>query len=206
VQQNLFNLEFELEEKLTETQKETMARMKAKINELINLIHTWLRVISVDVKKLQETFKLVSMAAVISKAVENVRPQAVRKNIKIVPTIQEPLSMMNGDEGTLVEVIVNILGNGIKFSREGSKILVKAEEKEKILTITISDSGIGISKEDLPYIFEDFYTGDTGQVAQKSSGLGLAISKRIVEAHNGSISVESELGKGTAFTINLPAQ
>jgi len=206
VQQNLFNLEFELEDKLTEAQKETVARMKAKINDLINLIHTWLRVISVDVKKLQETFKPISMAVVIAKAVENVQPQAVRKNIEIAPTIKEPFCMVNGDEGTLVEVIVNILGNGIKFSREGSKILVNAEEKDKNLSITISDSGIGISKEDLPYIFEDFYTGNTGQIAQKSSGLGLAISKRIVEAHYGSISVESELGKGTTFTINLPVQ
>jgi signal transduction histidine kinase len=204
VQQNLFNLEFELEDKLTEAQKETVARMKAKINDLINLIHTWLRVISVDVKKLQESFKPTALSAVIAKAVENVQPQAIRKNIEIIAALPESLSLVNGDEGTLVEVVGNILGNGIKFSRAGSKIMVHAEEKDKTLTITIADSGIGISKEDLPYIFEDFYTGDTGQVVEKSSGLGLAISKRIVEAHNGSITVESELGKGATFTISLP--
>jgi signal transduction histidine kinase len=113
---------------------------------------------------------------------------------------------VNGDEGTLVEVVGNILGNGVKFSREGSPILIKAEEKENTLIISIADTGIGISKEDLPYIFEDFYTGDTGQIVEKSSGLGLAIAKRIVEAHNGSISVESELGKGTTFTILLPVK
>jgi signal transduction histidine kinase len=204
VQQNLFNLEFELEDKLDADQKEKIARMKAKIADLINLIHTWLRVISVDVNKLREGFKPTSLHAVVAKAVENVQPQAVRKNIAIVPSLREPLSLVNGDEGTLVEVVGNILGNGIKFSREGSMILVNAEEKDKNLTITIADSGIGISKEDLPYIFEDFYTGDTGQIAQKSSGLGLAISKRIVEAHNGTISVESELGKGSTFIICLP--
>ncbi len=206
VQQNLFGLEFELEDKLDEEQKEKIARMKSKINDLINLIHTWLRVISVDVKKLQESFKPTSIAAVIAKAVENVQPQAIRKNIEIVPSVQEPLNLVNGDEGTLVEVVGNILGNGIKFSREGSRILVKAEEKDKAITVTIFDSGIGISKEDLPYIFEDFYTGDTGEVVEKSSGLGLAISKRIVEAHNGSIAVESELGKGSTFTICLPVK
>jgi signal transduction histidine kinase len=206
VQQNLFVLQYELEDKLSEEQKEKIERMKSKINDLINLIHTWLRVISVDVKKLQESFKPTSIPAVISKAVENVQPQAIRKNIEIVPTIQELLSLVNGDEGTLVEVVGNILGNGVKFSREGSRILVKADEKDKTLTITISDSGVGISKEDLPYIFEDFYTGATGQIVEKSSGLGLAIAKRIVEAHNGSISVESELGKGTTFTILLPVQ
>jgi len=199
VQQNLFVLEYELEDKLNEEQKEKIERMKSKINDLINLIHTWLRVISVDVKKLQESFKPTSIPAVISKAVENVQPQAIRKNIEIVPTVQEPLRLVNGDEGTLVEVVGNILGNGIKFSREGSRILIKAEEKENTLIISIADTGIGISKEDLPFIFEDFYTGDTGQVVEKSSGLGLAIAKRIVEAHNGSISVESELGRGSTL-------
>lgn len=206
VQQNLFVLEDELSDKLSEEQKSKIERMKVKINDLINLIHTWLRVISVDVKKLQESFQPTSIPAVISKAIENVQPQAIRKNIEIVPTIQEPLRLVNGDEGTLVEVVGNILGNGVKFSREGSRILIKAEEKENILIISIADTGIGISKEDLPYIFEDFYTGDTGQIVEKSSGLGLAISKRIVEAHNGSISVESELGKGTIVTICLPVQ
>jgi len=206
VQQNLFVLEYELEDKLSEEQKDKIERMKSKINDLINLIHTWLRVISVDVKKLQESFKPISIPTVISKAVENVQPQAIRKNIEIVPTVQEPLSLINGDEGTLVEVVGNILGNGVKFSREGSPILIKTEEKENTLIISIADTGIGISKEDLPYIFEDFYTGDTGPIVEKSSGLGLAIAKRIVEAHNGSISVESELGKGTTFTILLPVQ
>ncbi len=206
VQQNLYGLEYELEDRLTEEQKEKIGQMKSKINDLINLIHTWLRVISVDVKKLQENFKPTLIPIVISKAVEIVQPQAIRKNIEIVPSVQEPLNFVNGDEGTLVEVVVNILGNGIKFSREGSRILIKAEEKNKVLAITVSDSGIGISKEDLPYIFEDFYTGDTGQIVEKSSGLGLAISKRIVEAHNGSISVESELGKGSTFTVCLPVQ
>ncbi|PIZ26437.1 MAG: hypothetical protein COY47_00510, partial [Chloroflexi bacterium CG_4_10_14_0_8_um_filter_57_5] len=99
VQQNLFVLEYELEDKLNEEQKEKIERMKSKINDLINLIHTWLRVISVDVKKLQESFKPTSIPAVISKAVENVQPQAIRKNIEIVPTVQEPLRLVNGDEG-----------------------------------------------------------------------------------------------------------
>lgn len=206
VQQNLFVLEDELSDKLSEEQKSKIERMKVKINDLINLIHTWLRVISVDVKKLQENFKPASIATVISKAIENVQPHANRKDIELVSSVQEPLSLVNGDEGTLVEVLGNILGNGIKFSRLGSRITIKAEEKESSLFISITDTGIGISKEDLPYIFEDFYTGNTGPVVEKSSGLGLAISKRIIEAHNGSISVESELGKGSTFTICLPVQ
>ena len=122
-----------------------------------------------------------------------------------MPTLKEPLPLVNGDEGTLVETIVNILSNAIKYSRTGSKIIIKAEEIENDIIISVVDTGIGISAEDLPFIFNDFYTGKDGQKIEKSTGLGLAITKRIVEAHNGSVSVESELGKGSTFTIRLPA-
>jgi len=204
VQQNLYLLEDELSESLNAEQKERIERMKTKINDLINLIHTWLRVITVDVNKLRENFKEISIETVISKAVENVQPQATRNDIEIVSSISISPSLIIGDEGTLVEAVGNLLGNSIKFSRPGSQIRIFAEEIDDLLVISISDKGIGISKEDLPYIFEDFYTGDSGQRIEKSSGLGLAITKRIIEAHNGSVSVSSELGLGSTFTIELP--
>jgi signal transduction histidine kinase len=204
VQQNLFVLEDELSDKLTKEQKIRIERMKSKINDLINLIHTWLRVISVDVRKIQENFKPTSVTSIISKAIESVQSYATRKDIELVSSVKEPLRLVSGDEGTLGEAVVNILGNAVKFSRVGSKIFIKAKEKENDLIISVSDTGIGISPEDLPYIFEDFYTGKTGQVNEKGSGIGLAITRRIIEAHNGSISVESELGKSSTFVIRLP--
>jgi signal transduction histidine kinase len=141
----------------------------------------------------------------VSKAIESVLPTANRKDVEIVPSVKEPLPLVNGDEGTLVETVVNILGNAIKYSRTGSKIMVKTEEIENNVAISVTDTGIGISKEDLPFIFNDFYTGKDGQKIEKSSGLGLAITRRIIDAHYGSISVESESGKGSTFTICLPA-
>jgi signal transduction histidine kinase len=69
----------------------------------------------------------------------------------------------------------------------------------------VTDTGVGISKDDLPFVFGDFYVGKSGHKVERGSGLGLAITRRIVEAHNGSISVESELGKGSTFVIRLPA-
>jgi two-component system sensor histidine kinase BaeS len=118
--------------------------------------------------------------------------------------VNELLPQVNGDEGTLVETVVNILGNAIKYSRSGSQIFLKAEEVDNNIEITVADTGIGISAEDLPYIFTDFYTGKDGQKIEKSTGLGLAITRRIIEAHYGTVSVESELGKGSTFRICLP--
>ena len=205
VQQNLFVLADELSDQLTDLQKERFERMKTSISDLIHLILTWLRVLSVDVSKIQETFKPTSVTSVISKAIESVQPQVVRKDIEIVPSIDEPLKLVNGDEGTLVETLVNILGNAIKYSRSGSQILLKVVESEADILISVIDEGIGISKEDLPYIFNDFYTGEADQTVGKGSGIGLAITRRIVEAHHGVISVESEPGKGSTFVIRLPA-
>jgi signal transduction histidine kinase len=204
VQQNLYVLVNELSNQLTEDQKARFGRMQTNISDLINLILTWLRVLSVDVMKIRENFKPTAISTIISKATENVLPTATRKDVEIISSVKEPIPLVNGDEGTLVETVVNILSNAIKYSRPGSQIILKAEEIENNIVISVADTGIGISKEDLPFIFNDFYTGKDGQKIEKSSGLGLAISRRIIEAHNGSVSVESELGKGATFIIRLP--
>lgn len=204
VQQNLFALTAELSGKLTDEQNKLMERMKIRVDDLLKLIHTWLRVFSVDIEKIKENFTKITLQDVITKAIENVQPHAIRKDISILTSVTDPLSFIYGDEVTLVEALVNILSNAVKFSRLESQILVKVEEKEEKLFISVKDAGIGIAKEDLPFVFNDFYVGKSAQTTERGSGIGLAITKRIIEAHNGSISAESELGKGSTFTILLP--
>ena len=204
VQQNLFALAHELSGQLTQAQKSRLERMQVNVNDLIQLILTWLRVLSVDVRKIRESFKPTSVPAVIAKAVETVQTHAVRKDIELVTRVQEPLGLVNGDEGTLVEVMVNLLGNAVKYSRSGSQVFIRAEEAGTELVIAVGDTGVGISREDLPHIFNDFYSGKADQGVERGSGIGLAIARRIVEAHEGSISVASELGKGSTFEIRLP--
>lgn len=206
VQQNLFALEFDLAEQLTRGQKGQFGRMKSSIDDLMKLIHTWLRVITADadINKLREDFQSVYIDTVISKAVESVQPHAVRKDIEIIPSIAEKLKPINGDEITLVEALVNLLGNAVKYSRMGSQIHISAEEKEGQISIAVSDRGVGVSEDDLPFIFGDFYIGKSAPEEERGSGLGLAITRRIVEAHDGSLLVESALDKGSTFVIRLP--
>jgi two-component system sensor histidine kinase/response regulator len=203
VQQNLYVLTAQLSGQLTDEQKNRLERCKSRIDDLMKLIHTWLRVISADIGKIRESFKPISMNEVISKATESVQPQAARKDIEILTSVEEPPGVVDGDEVTLTEGLVNVIGNAVKYSRDGSQIRVKAERRDGHVVVSVTDTGVGISKEDLPHILEDFYVGKTG-VAVKSSGLGLALTRRIIETHNGSISVESELGKGSTFMIQLP--
>ncbi len=204
VQQNLFVLEAELSGNLTEDQQRRLERMKSRITDLVKLIHTWLRAISVDIETIKEKFEPMSVASVISKAADSIQPHATRKDIEIITSLEEPLSPIFGDEGTLAEVLINLGNNAIKYSYAGSQVLIKANEADDHVMISITDTGVGISKEDLPFIFDDFYRGRTSQTGERGYGLGLALSQRIVEIHNGSISVESELGKGSTFVIRLP--
>jgi len=205
VQQNLFALEFELTDTLNEGQKEKMGRLKTRIDDMLKLINSWLRVISVDINKLKEGFKQIPITLPISKALENVESLATRKNIEIATSISDTLSPIHGDELSLSEAFVNILGNAVKYSRDGSKVIVQAEEADNEIVLLIKDTGIGIPPEDIPHIFEGFYRGKDVQAMTEGHGIGLAVSRQIVEAHNGSIAVESEMGKGSTFVIRLPA-
>ena len=109
------------------------------------------------------------------------------------------------DKMHIQNVIINLVENGIKYSKEEPKIAIRTENDKKNLLISISDNGIGMTKKSMKYIFNDFYRVSTGNIHnQKGQGLGLVYVKKIVHLHGGSISVTSEVDKGTTFCIALP--
>ncbi|GFZ89455.1 sensor histidine kinase [Paenibacillus marchantiophytorum] len=124
----------------------------------------------------------------------------------------EPLILLRGDEDRLEQVMTNLLDNAFRHTAAGASIAVKAESavfKDKpAIRIEVSDQGQGIPAEDLPFIFERFYKADKARTRGSSggTGLGLAIVKNIIEAHYGSVKVQSQLGQGTTFTIFLPCE
>lgn len=204
IQQNLYALSSELTGVISESQQARFERMKSRIDDLIKLINSWLRVMSIDIAKISENFSPISLSSVITKSIEIVEPQAVRKDIQIITSIDESMQSVEGEEVSFQEALVNLIGNAIKYSYPGGKIILQAKQVEDSIVITISDSGVGIPKEELPYLFVDFYRGKSGMEIEDSHGLGLTISRRIIEAHKGTISVESEQGKGTTFSIKVP--
>jgi two-component system sensor histidine kinase/response regulator len=203
VQQNLFALEFDPANVFTDDQKEKLERLKTRVDEMLKLINSWLRVISVDVKKLKESFTPVDITAPIHSAMESVEALAARKNVVIVTNFDPDLLQVSGDAISLSEVFVNVIGNAIKYSPSWTNILVKTEKKGSMAVVSVKDDGVGIPPEDLPHIFEGFYRGKTAKDTG-GHGIGLAVSRQIVEAHDGSITALSEPGKGTTFTISLP--
>jgi len=204
VQQNIFALEFELSGVLNEDQKEKLVRIKVRMEDLLKIIDSWLRIISVNIEELEKNFSPIQMTTPIYKALENIETIATRKSVEIVSSFGVKLHPVWGDVLSLSEAFVNIIGNAIQYSRDGSKVIVKAEENGTDILVTIKDFGIGIPKEDLPHIFEGFFRVKSGQAAPTGHGIGLVVSRQIIEAHSGSITVESETGTGTAFYIRLP--
>lgn len=204
VQQSMYGLTSDLEDKLSDEQKGKIERLQSRIADLIKLVNTWLRAISVDISTIRDNFEIISVVEMISKAVENVQQHAVRKDITIETSVEETLSPINGNEVTLVEALVNIIGNAVKYTQMGGQISIAAREDADKILIEIKDNGVGIATEDIPHLFDDFYVGKTKPEGERRSGVGLAITKRIIEAHDGSVSVESELGKGSTFMLHLP--
>ena len=204
IQQNLFALSAELLGVLNENQQSRFERMKSRLEDLIKLVNSWLRVMSIDIAKISENFSPIALPSVISKAIETIELQAIRKDIQIITTIDESMDPIQGEEVSFEEALINIIGNAIKYSYPGSKISINARQVNELVLLTISDTGVGIPKEELPYVLVDFFRGKSGKEIEDSHGMGLTISRQIIEAHKGTISVESKQGEGTTFYISVP--
>jgi len=204
VQQNIYVILEGIVGDLNPAQRDMLERIKNRIDALLRMIKTWVEMTSMDTRQVKEKFKPLDVPSIVARAVEILQPQASARNVDISlrsPASTEPVS---GDEGTLLEVFTNIIGNAIKFSHAGGQVSIKIEDRVADLHISVCDNGVGIEKQDLPFIFDAFYQGKArGKDGEPGSGLGLAISSRIINAHNGSISVESEPGRGSTFTVIL---
>jgi two-component system phosphate regulon sensor histidine kinase PhoR len=164
-----------------------------------------LRLTSLDSDQTQLKLQNYRLDRQIRSLILTCEPQWTDKQIEVETDLDEVL--IQADEDMLSQVWQNLLHNSIKFTPPGGKISVKLLKKGDWIELTLRDNGIGISSEDKIHIFERFYKADKSRTQKKEgSGLGLAIVKKIVELHHGRIDVQSELGKGTTFTIFLPAK
>lgn len=139
--------------------------------------------------------------AEIQEAVFLLNDRAKKQGIVLTCVEQEPLPPIRGNGDRLRQVFVNIIDNAIKYAKPNGSIHVDAAPINGGVQIVISDDGIGISEEDLPFVTERFYRADN---AKPGSGIGLSVSKDIVSAHGGTLAIESELNKGTVVTVTLP--
>jgi len=147
----------------------------------------------------------VALVKLTRRALQGCAATAEQAGLTLVENLSDDLPPVDGDEGRLLQVFDNLLGNAIKFSPDGGQIVVTVEDAGPMVRVSISDQGVGIPEDQQGRIFEGFHQVD-GSTQHRSggAGLGLAIVKRIVEAHGGQVWVESEPGKGSKFYFTVP--
>jgi two-component system OmpR family sensor kinase len=183
--------------------RETVEACQRAAQRMRKLIESLLALTRLDAG--QEVLKRLrfDFSKTVSDCVELVKPMAEERGIKI-STALEPVEI-TGDSERLAQVVTNLLTNAIQYNRAEGAVNVTLELQNGFAVLTVADSGAGIPPEDLPRVFERFYRAEKSRTGAGNSGLGLAISKAIVEAHGGGIEVSSELDRGTIFTVRLAA-
>ena len=185
--------------------EEYTAVLKSGVEEIVRLsllVEQLLVLSRFDSREVSMNIKTFSIMGMIKDIVFDLRILIENKNIAISVNGAEGI-FINGDESQIRRALLNIVGNAVKYTYEGGSITVDAALKEGSARITVTDNSIGISRENLPLIFNRFFRADKSRSGD-GYGLGLSISKSIIEAHGGSISVESEPGHGTTVIIDLP--
>lgn len=173
-------------------------RLTAMINDVLDLA-------KIESGKLEWKSELVSVPAVVQRATAATSALFAAKELQLVVEVDDTVPLVNGDPDRLIQVVINLLSNAVKFTDRGS-VVCRAASTGNEVVISVLDSGMGIAPEDHTKVFEQFkQVGDTLTDKPKGTGLGLPISKQIVEHHGGRMWLESELGTGSAFSFTLPA-
>jgi two-component system phosphate regulon sensor histidine kinase PhoR len=180
-----------------------ISRQSDRLNAIIEDLLILARLEQED-ERVQIEFNRISLKKVLKSAMKVCTPAANKKEIELLLKAENNLSpRINPD--LLEQAIVNLLGNAIKFSARKGKVLIKAEQNNSEVVVSVTDSGKGIPEKHLPRIFERFYRVDKARSREQGgTGLGLSIVKHITQVHDGRVKVQSELGKGSSFSIYLP--
>ena len=173
---------------------------------LLRLINNLLDMAKLEAGHQQLRLIMVDLLDVISAVEAICAPLAERKGIKLIRNIDKNLPMVMGDEEKLQRTFLNLVGNAIKFTPEGGEVKVTVENcHNKEVVVKVKDSGIGMKREQQERIFEMFYQVESSDARRfKGTGLGLALAKEWIDLHGGSVTVDSEPGKGSLFTVILP--
>ncbi len=186
-------------------QKEMLEKAREKLNSLLSLINDWLNMSRISSDQLVDKFVPTNLQELLEKLVAFMQETANKNSITIslYPPDFQPLIL--GDKETLENVFSNIITNAIIYNRPNGRVDIKFHLENDCVATHISDTGYGIPQKDIPFIFDQFYRVKREETKHiKGTGLGLPIAKKIVDAHNGSIRVNSVVNEGTTFTILLP--
>jgi len=192
--------------RLNESQTHYLTRVRSNTQHLAGLINDLLDLAKIEEGKVELKGARVSVGGLVHEVMETVKPLAAEKPVLLEVKLPEPSVLVWADRDKVTQVLMNLIGNAIKFTPPQGRVMVSAwRDGTEWAQVSVNDSGPGISTEECQKIFQKFYqVSEYGEPKPKGTGLGLAISKALVELHGGKIWVESEEGRGSKFSFTLP--
>jgi signal transduction histidine kinase len=189
---------------LNDEQKKQLNMVRRSSQHLLALINDVLDISKIEAGQLQVAYERTDLRQIIEKTVQSTRPLAEGKGLELGVEISPEIETITGDPRRVEQVLLNLLGNAIKFTEKGSVRIVCEADGDNVL-VKVMDTGIGIKNEDMETVFKSFRQIDSGLTRKfEGTGLGLSISKRLVELMGGKIWVTSIWGEGSTFGFSLP--
>ena len=190
---------------MNEKQEDYLKDIHSSGQHLLSLINDILDLAKVEAGRMELNLATFDLPAAIDNALTLVRERAMRHGIALSVEVDSQLGELNADERKLKQILLNLLSNAVKFTPEGGRITVGARLLGEMVEIAVNDTGIGIAPEDQAAVFEQFKQVGTDYTRKaEGTGLGLALTRKLVELHGGAMRLESEPGKGSTFAFTLP--
>jgi signal transduction histidine kinase len=183
-------------------QRKQLHAIHRSAQRMYRLIHDLLDVAAIEAGRMAVKRSPLTVDGLITDALDLLHPLAAAKRITLTTDVSPGLPEVVADHDRMLQVFSNIGGNAVKFTPDGGRIEIHATVRDTVVEFAVHDTGPGIAADDLPHVFDRFWQAKNARRA--GAGLGLAIAKGIVEAHNGRIRAESELGRGSSFSFTLP--
>lgn len=206
-----------LEMRMAEATSETLPTFKANAGQYLEIIRRESDRLSRLIERVLDFsrmdrhvkpyhFEYHDLGETVSRIVESFRPHAEANGFSLELAVEEPLPAVKFDADAFSQVMLNLLSNAVQYSDDVKEIQVRVHRDGETLAVEVSDRGVGIDRARIAKIFERFYTSRRRMDSRQQSGLGLGLtlSREIVHAHGGEIRVQSEVGKGSTFTVSLP--
>jgi signal transduction histidine kinase len=188
-----------------EQQKQFLNTINSEATRLARFVDDLLSVSSMELGSLSLNKQVTDLRRMLNEVLAKVRPQVEEKRLSFEIALPEKMPEPEMDKDKIATVLVNLLGNAVKYTPDNGRVVFRVNITDKNIEVSVQDTGVGIAADELDKVFEKFYRSNDPRVQEQTgTGLGLALSQEVVRLHGGKITVESELNKGSTFTMTLP--
>ena len=198
-------LQKEIRGPLNEYQQEFVNNIEIGANLLQDLVKDILDIAAIEAGKINLHKQKIPIYSIINDIQAIIGPLAAQKNIQLLIDKVNPDFLIFADPKRLKQILINLLSNAVKYTRQDGFVKLNLEQKDNNVIIKVQDNGVGISQEELPQLFNEYYRAYNLLTTQSEGiGLGLAVTKHLIELHHGIITIDSKINEGTTFTVSLP--